>query len=61
MAYVTSLITECLQPFLMRGEDTGDYVLRGDASAYPYGGLHARYFNDTDLAAVATGQYLPVC
>lgn len=29
--------------------DPGDYVLPGNASTFPVGGLHARYFNDTDL------------
>lgn len=38
-------------PFLQQGSDKGDYVLPGDASTYPTGGLHARYFNDLDLSA----------
>lgn len=48
-----STLTEVLQPFLQRGTDKGDYVLPGDASTYPSGGLHARYFNDNDLQSDA--------
>lgn len=48
---VTTAMVESLEPFLMRGTDTGDYVLPGNASTYPNGGLHARYFNDLDLQA----------
>ena len=50
---VASVIAESAQPFLMRGTDKGDYVLPGDSTTYPYGGLHARYSNDLDLAANA--------
>lgn len=51
---VTSgVLVEALQPFLMRrnaSTDLGDYVLPGDSTTYPNGGLHARYYNDLDLA-----------
>jgi hypothetical protein len=30
--------------------DKGDYVLPGDITTYPVGGLHARYYNNADLA-----------
>lgn len=50
-AVVTGVLTESLQPFLQRGSDKGDYVLPGTASTYPTGGLHARYYSDTDLAS----------
>lgn len=39
----------CQLPFLMSGSDKGDYVLPGNKSTYPSGGLHARYHNDLDL------------
>ncbi|HTX32243.1 MAG TPA: hypothetical protein VMD09_12750 [Solirubrobacteraceae bacterium] len=47
---VNSVILKALSPFLMRGTDKGDYVLPGSASTYPNGGLHARYYNNLDLA-----------
>lgn len=49
-ATVTGVLTNALEPFLMRGTDQGDYVLPGDSSTYPNGGLHGRYYNDLDLA-----------
>jgi hypothetical protein len=52
-ATVTGILVEALQPFLQRGTDQGDYVLPGTASTYPSGGLHGRYYNDTDLASDA--------
>jgi hypothetical protein len=50
-ALFQSCLFESLQPFLQRGADKGDHVLPGDATTYPSGGLHARYFNDLDLQA----------
>jgi hypothetical protein len=54
---VTGVLAETLQPFLMVGSDKGDYVLAGDASTYPSGGLTARYFNDLDLVADSNALY----
>ncbi len=48
-ANLASVYVSHLQPFLMRGTDKGDYVLPGTMATYPWGGLHARYFNDLDL------------
>jgi hypothetical protein len=50
-AVISSVYIKALQPFLMRGTDKGDYVLPGNAGTYPSGGLHARYYSDTDLAS----------
>jgi hypothetical protein len=47
---VGQVILTAWQPFLQAGADKGDYVLPGDETTYPYGGLTARYFNDSDLA-----------
>ena len=35
--------------YTLPGGDWGDFVLPGDASTYPWGGLHARYSNNLDL------------
>ena len=51
MATVNLAYMETLQPFLQAGSDKGDYVLPGTAATYPWGGLHARYYNDADLQA----------
>lgn len=48
-AVLQSVLVDVMEPFLMRGTDKGDYVLPGNASTYPNGGLHARYFIDTDI------------
>lgn len=47
---IGEVFLEAWQPFLQRGSDKGDYVLPGDATTYPYGGLSARYFDDNDLS-----------
>ena len=39
--------------YTLPGTDSGDYVLPGSAETYPYGGLHARYYNDADIAGNA--------
>lgn len=48
----TGVQIKTLQPFLMAGgtTDKGDFALPGSASTYPNGGLHARYYNNADLA-----------
>ena len=48
-AVLQQVLTEVQQPFLMAGTDKGDYVLPGDETTYPTGGLKGRYFNDNDL------------
>lgn len=48
-ATLSGVLVETLTPFLQRGSDKGDYVLPGNATTYPPGGLHARYYNDLDL------------
>lgn len=53
-ATITGVLVETLQPFLLRSTDKGDYALPGNASTYPLGGLHARYFNDLDLQSDST-------
>lgn len=48
-------------PFLMRGTDKGDYVLPGDASTYPYGGITGRYYNDLDMQGLSAAARLGQC
>jgi PA14 domain len=59
-AIVTGVLVEILQPFLVPGSDKGDFVLPGTASTYPSGGLHARYYNDTDLAGAGANRLLTI-
>jgi hypothetical protein len=48
----SSVVMRRPEPFLMRGADKGKYVLPTDL---PTGGLHGRYWNDTDLQGVSSG------
>lgn len=57
---IGEVVLTAWQPFLQRGSDKGDYVLPGDATTYPNGGLSARYFNDNDLSSDAASTYLAV-